>query len=45
VAQASEGPNLEGVIDQISEKFEQMPRKRALKPEVVDGIHEVRLGA
>ena len=22
-----------------------MPRKRALKPEVVDGIHKVRLGA
>src|SRR3990172_6951356 len=31
--------------DGISARPEQMPRKRALKPEVADGIREVRLGA
>src|SRR4030067_899312 len=31
--------------DGIPARPEQMPRKRALKPEVADGIREVRLGA
>jgi hypothetical protein len=32
-------------MSRISDLLEQMPRKRALKPEVADGIREVRLGA
>ena len=31
--------------DELSVGPEQMPRKRALKPEVADGIREIRLGA
>jgi hypothetical protein len=31
-------------MSRISDLLEQMPRKRALKPEVADGIREVRLG-
>jgi hypothetical protein len=33
------------VLDRYSVCFEQMPRKRALKSEVADGIREVGLGA
>ncbi len=32
-------------MSRISDLLEQMPRKRALKLEVADGIREVRLGA
>jgi hypothetical protein len=44
-ARHDEGPNLLESGVRISDRSEQMPRKRALKLEVVDGIHEVRLGA
>ena len=42
---ADEGLNLTCSAEPIFCCPEQMPRKRTLKPEVADGIREIRLGA